>query len=326
MPEVRTPEEAAPSVGRGLVIGAVLGVSAGVTGALLGYAWMAATGADMGLWVVARASGLASYLLLTAVTIAGLLMASPPRSAARFIGAAQRLRVHVLLAIFALVFVVLHVVVLAIDPWAEVGWWGALVTFGSEYRPLPVTLGLLALSRIQVDTPLAFLVLPIALLGLGLGVSGPARTSVIISTPPPRLIGSGAAINSAAGQSGYALGVIISSFLVTVLADGALRAQLRRADLPVEVMTQLESVWKNAFARALSGTYTVLSPEAAQWITAQFGPAFTSGLAQTLLIMAGFVTAAAILIFVGMPRGLQGSLITLPQKPAELTDEPRRTA
>jgi hypothetical protein len=145
MPEVRIPEEAAPSVGRGLVIGAALGVSAGVTGALLGYAWMAATGADMGLWVVARASGLASYLLLTAVTIAGLLMASPPRSAARFIGAAQRLRVHVLLAIFALVFVVLHVVVLAIDPWAEVGWWGALVPFGSAYRPLPVTLGLLAL-------------------------------------------------------------------------------------------------------------------------------------------------------------------------------------
>lgn len=187
-------------------------------------------------------------------------------------------------------------------------------------------LGLLALSRIQVDTPLAFLVLPIALLGLGLGVSGPARTSVIISTPPPRLIGSGAAINSAAGQSGYALGVIVSSFLVTVLADGALRAQLRRVDLPVEVMTQIESVWKNAFARALSGTYTGLSPEAAQWVTVQFGPAFTSGLAQTLLIMAGFVTAAAILIFVGMPRGLQGSLITLPQKPAELTDEPRRTA
>ena len=133
------------SVGRGAAIGAALGVSAGITGALLGYAWMTATGADMGLWVIARASGLVSYLLLTAVTIVGLLMACPPKSAARFLGAAQRLRLHVLLAIFALVFVVLHVVVLAIDPWAEVGWWGALVPFGSAYRPLPVTLGLLAL-------------------------------------------------------------------------------------------------------------------------------------------------------------------------------------
>jgi len=140
-----TAEIEAPSVGRGVALGAALGVSAGITGALIGYAWMTATGADMGLWVIARASGLVSYLLLTAVTIAGLLMACPPKSAARFIGAAQRLRIHVLLAIFALVFVVLHVVVLAIDPWAEVGWWGALVPFGSAYRPLPVTLGLLAL-------------------------------------------------------------------------------------------------------------------------------------------------------------------------------------
>lgn len=140
-----TDEEITPSVARGLAIGAVLGVSAGITGALLGYAWMTATGSDMGLWVIARASGLVSYLLLTAVTIFGLLMACPPKSAARFLGAAQRLRIHVLLALFALVFVVLHVVVLAIDPWAEVGWWGALVPFGSAYRPLPVTLGLLAL-------------------------------------------------------------------------------------------------------------------------------------------------------------------------------------
>ena len=134
-----------PSVGRGVALGAAFGLSAGLTGALLGYAWMTVTGADMGLWVIARASGLVSYLLLTAVTVMGLLLSSPPRSAARLVSTAQRLRIHVVLAIFALVFVVLHVVVLAIDPWAEVGWWGALVPFGSAYRPLPVTLGLLAL-------------------------------------------------------------------------------------------------------------------------------------------------------------------------------------
>ncbi len=183
-------------------------------------------------------------------------------------------------------------------------------------------LGLLALSFIQVDTPLAFLVLPIAVLGLGLGISGPARTSVIISAPPPRLIGSGAAINSAAGQSGYALGVIVSSFLVTMLADGALRTRLQQANLPSDVVIQLEGAWKNGFARALSGTLTGLPPEAAQWATAQFGPAFTSGLAQTLLILAGLATVAAVVIFVGMPRGLQGSLITMPPTPADGAEEP----
>lgn len=129
----------------GLRTGLVVTVSAGLTGALLGYAWTVISGDSMGMWLLARASGFVSYALLTAVTIIGLLMARPPQSAVRILGAAQRLRVHVILAIFALVFTVLHVVVLAIDPWAQVGWAGALLPFGSTYRPLAVTLGLLAL-------------------------------------------------------------------------------------------------------------------------------------------------------------------------------------
>ncbi len=43
--DLHTNDEAiAPSVGRGAAIGAALGLSAGITGALLGYAWMTATG------------------------------------------------------------------------------------------------------------------------------------------------------------------------------------------------------------------------------------------------------------------------------------------
>ena len=176
-----------------------------------------------------------------------------------------------------------------------------------------MTIGLLALSRLQVDTPLAYLTFPIALLGLGLGLSGPARTTVIISAPPPRLIGSGAAINSAAGQSGYALGVIISSLLVTVLSDNIYRSLLQQANLPSNVVAEIASAWENLFARAMSGTFTKLPPEAAQWVTTQFAPAFTSGLAQTVLVMAGVVAGVAIIIVVGMERGLKGSFITPPE-------------
>lgn len=178
---------------------------------------------------------------------------------------------------------------------------------------LLMAVALLALSLLQVDTPLVYLMLPMTLLGLGLGISGPARTAVIISAPPPRLIGSGAAINSAAGQSGYALGVIISSFLVTVLADNSYRSLLQQADLPTHVVAQLDSAWRNLFARVMSGSFTDLPPEAAQWMTTQFAPAFTSGLAQTVLVLSGAVTLVAIFIFVGMGRGLKGSLITPPE-------------
>lgn len=187
-------------------------------------------------------------------------------------------------------------------------------------------IGLLALSFIQVDTSLALLIFPITVLGLGIGIVGPARLTVIVSAPPPRLMASGAAINSAAGQSGYALGVIISSFLVTLLADGALRAQLQHSNLPNDMMVLLEGIWKDAFARAMSGAYTGLTPELAQVATTQFGPAFTSGLAQTLLIMAAFLIVVAIFILVGMPRGLRGSLITPPQTLAHTPEETQATA
>ena len=54
---------------------------------------------------------------------------------------AVRIRTHVSLSVFTLVFTVLHIVVLATDKYAGVGWWGAFVPMGSTYRPLPVTLG-----------------------------------------------------------------------------------------------------------------------------------------------------------------------------------------
>jgi predicted ferric reductase len=53
--------------------------------------------------------------------------------------------VHVSLAVFTLVFVVLHVVVLATDSYAGVGWRGALVPMGATYRPVAVTLGVIGL-------------------------------------------------------------------------------------------------------------------------------------------------------------------------------------
>ena len=40
---------------------------------------------------------------------------------------------------------VLHIVVLATDKYAGVGWWGSFVPMGATYRPLPVTLGVIGL-------------------------------------------------------------------------------------------------------------------------------------------------------------------------------------
>jgi len=96
-------------------------------------------------WVFARASGVTSYVLLLALVLTGLGLAHPWVARLRGPRPTTRLALHASLATFTLVFTLLHVVVLATDKWAQVGWRGALLPMASTYRPVPVTLGVLAL-------------------------------------------------------------------------------------------------------------------------------------------------------------------------------------
>ncbi|NTW41150.1 MAG: hypothetical protein HGA44_14965 [Cellulomonadaceae bacterium] len=96
-------------------------------------------------WVLGRAGGVTSYVLMVALVVTGLVLAHPWARHLHRPSPRTRLTLHVTLATFTLVFTVLHVVVLAVDPWAEVGWAGALLPMASGYRPVAVTLGLVAL-------------------------------------------------------------------------------------------------------------------------------------------------------------------------------------
>lgn len=129
--------------GVGLLVGVAASVVAGVVSTRLVLDALA--GRDGVSWVLGRASGLASYVLLLVLVCTGLVLAHPWARRVRRPGPAARLAFHSGLATFTLLFVVLHVVVLATDPWAQVGWRGALLPMASAYRPVPVTLGVIAL-------------------------------------------------------------------------------------------------------------------------------------------------------------------------------------
>lgn len=114
----------------------------GLSGVLVGEALNGVRGNQMAPWILGRASGVCAYLLLVALVLVGLVLSHPAR--ARSGGSSpSRIRLHISLALFTFAFTVLHVVVLATDRWAGVGWAGAAVPFGAVYRPLPVTLGLI---------------------------------------------------------------------------------------------------------------------------------------------------------------------------------------
>jgi predicted ferric reductase len=92
-------------------------------------------------WILGRASGIGAYLSLVALVGTGTLLAHPWSVRWHRPGPAARLRLHTGLAAITLAFLVLHVTVLATDPYAKVGWSGALLPMASRYRPAPVTLG-----------------------------------------------------------------------------------------------------------------------------------------------------------------------------------------
>jgi hypothetical protein len=82
---------------------------------------------------------------LLSLVLMGLLMSHPASGHLRRPSRRLQLRIHVGLAVFTLVFTTLHVVTLATDPFAHVGWPGALLPMRSGYRPVGVTLGVIAL-------------------------------------------------------------------------------------------------------------------------------------------------------------------------------------
>jgi hypothetical protein len=134
------------SLARTAATASAVAVGCAATGWLLGR-WALAVAADRTpAWLVGRTAGLSAYGLLVALVLTGLLLAHPGR--ARWpqrlrVAATTRIRLHASLATGTLALTVLHVVVLAADAHAGVGWRGALLPMGASYRPVPVTLGVL---------------------------------------------------------------------------------------------------------------------------------------------------------------------------------------
>jgi hypothetical protein len=139
--DVSTETISAPRVRRWLAAGAA-GLGFAAAGGLVGHALAHVAGDRMAPWILGRATGVTAYLLLWVAVLAGLLLSSPARS--RLGGSSvRRMRLHISLVLLAAGFTVFHVVVLATDRFAGVGWAGALFPLGAQYRPIGVTLGLL---------------------------------------------------------------------------------------------------------------------------------------------------------------------------------------
>jgi hypothetical protein len=95
-------------------------------------------------WVAARALGITAYLLLAVEVGLGVLL-SHPRNTSEWRKTRQIFPWHEMITVFTGAFLILHIVLLAIDPYAKVGVVGALVPGFSTFRPVAVGLGTVAL-------------------------------------------------------------------------------------------------------------------------------------------------------------------------------------
>ena len=97
---------------------------------------------DPTFWLLARASGMTAYVLLTLSVLAGLAVKTRPFGKA--VKPAAQTDTHRTLALLGLGMLVVHGVSLVLDQTVRMPLYGLLVPLASSYRPVAVAFGVLA--------------------------------------------------------------------------------------------------------------------------------------------------------------------------------------
>lgn len=108
-------------------------------------------------WIVGRTLGLAAYVTLVALVVLGVWLRHPWRQRWPLLHPEARLRLHSALGAATCLLVGGHIAALAADRYAGVPWPGTLVPGTATYRPVAVTLGILALYFLVAITATAAL-------------------------------------------------------------------------------------------------------------------------------------------------------------------------
>jgi hypothetical protein len=122
-----------------------------------------------------------------------------------------------------------------------------------------------------------------------------------MSSPPQGLVNGAAAVNTAAGQAGYVLGVIISSVLVTQHADNLFIDELTAAGVPADTVTQASAALQNISARLIATIYPELPDEVMKLTGVSYANAFTSGMTQCFR-GGDLDVITALALYIGMRR------------------------
>ncbi len=100
------------------------------------------------LWYLSRATGVVSVVLLTIVVVMGVITAGRRRPKGG--SATVTMGVHRWLSLGMLVFLAAHIVTAIVDGYVNIGWLAVVVPFVSEYQPVLVGFGAIAIDLLLV--------------------------------------------------------------------------------------------------------------------------------------------------------------------------------
>jgi len=97
------------------------------------------------LWIIGRGSGLAAYVTIATLCLLGLWLRHPWRLRWPILHPETTLRLHAALGASTVVLLASHLISLALDKYAGVGWKGVFVPNAATYRPFAVSIGVICL-------------------------------------------------------------------------------------------------------------------------------------------------------------------------------------
>ncbi len=156
--------------------------------------------------------------------------------------------------------------------------------------------GLVILSRAGADTGYGLVAAGLAVIGLGMGIGFPTALDVILGTLPPARTGVGTALTRMLQQVAASFGVAILGSILNSAYQGSLAPHL--AGLPSTVRDLAQGSVAGAAAVA-----SHLPPTLAGPLIHAADAAYAQGMAEVMLVSAGLLLVATILVGLFLPAG-----------------------
>src|ERR1700724_292938 len=153
---------------------------------------------------------------------------------------------------------------------------------------------LVGFSRISADSGYGLVAAAMVILGIGIGMALPTSLDVILGTIPPTQTGAGSALTRALQQ-------IAATFGVAIL--GSILNSAYQAQIAPHVAT-LPSQARDVALSSIAGAHAIaahLPPPAGVVVVHAANQAYTSGMAEVMLVSAALVLATAIAIAAFLP-------------------------